>query len=900
MRTVIVFVALVVIASITLAQQDLPVYPKLERPVLSSSVSAQPQSERPTRYRIPGKRASQYTPEDWGALIDSTWGPGQSAAAQLQVFDAFWNAIDRQWGGFPNLPANLWDSLRSVYRPQIGAGLSRGRFYALMSRMRLGLMELHTRVIDWRVDTTFGWEWNGDSTFHYRPGVPLLITGTSQGNIFGAAVTPLPDSTNLVYRAAPDNPLGLVPGDLVLGYEGVQWKRLYRQLLDAGLPVTYFDSWSGTSPESQTHFYLMAVGHNWGLFDTIDVVKYSTGDTLHLPTALLDTTVQRVWESDQVPVPGVPMPQKPASPPYVGVSWGVIQGENIGYIYVWDWASTQTSQLFGNAVNDLIDIRRVEGLVIDFRMNWGGDPTNANYGFRQLFNIDPSTNFYWASRTDPNNHMGFTLTASTSWRFSPAPKPYDRPIAVLIGPNCFSGGDENVSRIRFHPMARLFGRPTDGAFASGTFIGVDLPDVWRYRFYTGTVYSTVPGEGYLMHKGVHPDEEVWLTRDGVANGVDDVVKRALVWMDSLAYAHGVLVENDTVRNGIDSVHITAKVENPADHTLVVSAIVTNTLGAQIDSVRIMNTPGDTLWRAHIGTPEINGRYNVSVRTEDVTAASYRRLPNVAWFTVIPTVSVSVAQSWNLISVPLMVGDFLRTAVFPSSISQASAYQPGIGYVPADTLANGTGYWLKFPAAALVPMNGIPLNADTIPVLAGWNLIGSITAPLSVASVGSIPGGIVLSPFYTYGTTGYEQAGTIAPGKGYWVRAGQPGFLVLSSSPLAMARIKIVPTDEMPPAPPDEVTAESEVEKPREFALAQNYPNPFNPTTIIEFRIQNSELTILKVFDLLGREIATLINEVKQPGSYTVQWDASGVSSGVYFYRLRAGDFVQTKRMLVVR
>lgn len=83
-------------------------------------------------------------------------------------------------------------------------------------------------------------------------------------------------------------------------------------------------------------------------------------------------------------------------------------------------------------------------------------------------------------------------------------------------------------------------------------------------------------------------------------------------------------------------------------------------------------------------------------------------------------------------------------------------------------------------------------------------------------------------------------------------------------------------------------------------LQQNYPNPFNPATIVGFRIQNAELTILKVYDLLGREIATLVNEVKDPGTYTVQWDASGVSSGVYFCRLRAGDFVQTKRMMVVR
>jgi hypothetical protein len=100
-------------------------------------------------------------------------------------------------------------------------------------------------------------------------------------------------------------------------------------------------------------------------------------------------------------------------------------------------------------------------------------------------------------------------------------------------------------------------------------------------------------------------------------------------------------------------------------------------------------------------------------------------------------------------------------------------------------------------------------------------------------------------------------------------------------------------------PPDAVDEEVGG-MPLSYALGQNYPNPFNPTTTIEFRIQNSQLTILKVFDVLGREVATLVNDVKEPGVYTARWDATGVASGVYFYRLTAGEFVQTKRMLLVR
>jgi hypothetical protein len=88
--------------------------------------------------------------------------------------------------------------------------------------------------------------------------------------------------------------------------------------------------------------------------------------------------------------------------------------------------------------------------------------------------------------------------------------------------------------------------------------------------------------------------------------------------------------------------------------------------------------------------------------------------------------------------------------------------------------------------------------------------------------------------------------------------------------------------------------------PLKCALSQNYPNPFNPTTKIQLTIANRQLTIVKVYDVLGRDVATLVNEVRQPGTYTVEFDASNLASGMYSYRLQAGDFVSTKRMLVLK
>jgi len=88
--------------------------------------------------------------------------------------------------------------------------------------------------------------------------------------------------------------------------------------------------------------------------------------------------------------------------------------------------------------------------------------------------------------------------------------------------------------------------------------------------------------------------------------------------------------------------------------------------------------------------------------------------------------------------------------------------------------------------------------------------------------------------------------------------------------------------------------------PAEFALMQNYPNPFNPSTRITYQVARAGFVSLKVFNLLGQEIATLISEVKSPGTYALDWRAAGIPSGVYFYKMQAGSFSATRRMMVVK
>lgn len=88
--------------------------------------------------------------------------------------------------------------------------------------------------------------------------------------------------------------------------------------------------------------------------------------------------------------------------------------------------------------------------------------------------------------------------------------------------------------------------------------------------------------------------------------------------------------------------------------------------------------------------------------------------------------------------------------------------------------------------------------------------------------------------------------------------------------------------------------------PSKFALSQNYPNPFNPSTLISFDIPKQAIVKLVVYDILGRIVKTLVDEMKSPGNYKVRFDASMITSGVYFYRITADNFTDSKKLLLIK
>ena len=94
--------------------------------------------------------------------------------------------------------------------------------------------------------------------------------------------------------------------------------------------------------------------------------------------------------------------------------------------------------------------------------------------------------------------------------------------------------------------------------------------------------------------------------------------------------------------------------------------------------------------------------------------------------------------------------------------------------------------------------------------------------------------------------------------------------------------------------------DSKEQIPSDFFLEQNYPNPFNPATNINYSIPIEALITVKIYDLLGNEITTLVNEIKAPGEYSIKLSANGMTSGVYYCRMISGDFISTRKLILLK
>ena len=481
------------------------------------------------------KSAGHYSKTDWQASIDSTWGEGLPTAEKLAIWEELWDTINVHFACFQHLDPTRWDTVYNRYTPEIEAGVSRGRFSAILSHATMALREGHTKARNRSVEGT-----------EMLPGVPLIsCNATGDTSHFGAALTPLADSSLLVYKAIEAHPLGLVPGDIVLGYDGTPWKALYRELLEAELPIGY--GFWGCSESAFAHRWLGAAGLNWHLFDTIDIVKHVDNDTVHLSTSLLAGQDMELWGSEQMPIAGVAIPE----PGIQEVTWGIIEGTSIGYIYVIAWSGDAQTDWY-NAIDSLMHHHNTSGLIIDFRINFGGNLELAYPGLELLFNRVTYT-IGFADRCIGGNRTWMCIYEPTSvYRIDGDPATYyDKPIAVLTGPGAVSAGDMVSLLVMYHPMAKGFGKNTAAAF-NFPVLGNLHPEFY-FRYALVDAYRRTSPVRCLTHTEFpggpdYPDmlfEETWLTQEGVIQGRDDVVEAAMEWISTAdSDQDGIIAERD--------------------------------------------------------------------------------------------------------------------------------------------------------------------------------------------------------------------------------------------------------------------------------------------------------------------------------------------------------------------
>jgi hypothetical protein len=408
----------------------------------------------------------------------------------------------------------------------------------------------------------------------------------------------------------------------------------------------------------------------------------------------------------------------------------------------------------------------------------------------------------------------------------------------------------------------------------------------------------------------------------------------------------------------------------------------------------------------IGQPAIQASASGGINLEAGYIPGVRQLGGA-----VTTFAYNAEDTWNMLSVPLIMSDYKKTTLYPAAASVAFAYTGS--YQQRDTLRNLTGYWIKFPAPNVVEFTGTALTKDTVNVSNSWNMVGCLSYPVKTTDIIAL-GTSVTSNYFGYSSgLGYYSEDTLKPGRAYWVKVNGAGKLAMATGSVMITptvssvistksksdkepeenfsslsvrdaqgkerTLKFTSRDfdfdltkyELPPVPPTfdvrfasnkalefaeagnmkeialrissaeyplgvswnsiddasllidgkeislkgsgttqisnpgsriklKLFPSGKIDLPKEFALRQNFPNPFNPTTTIRYDMPVTGYVLLKVYDLMGQEIVTLVDGMQDAGYKSVVWNASDVSSGVYFYRLTAGKFTEAKKLLLMR
>ena len=299
--------------------------------------------------------------------------------------------------------------------------------------------------------------------------------------------------------------------------------------------------------------------------------------------------------------------------------------------------------------------------------------------------------------------------------------------------------------------------------------------------------------------------------------------------------------------------------------------------------------------------------------------------------IVPHAPISVAAKWNIFGGYEVTVD--ATALTTTPIGQIVypiyKFVPGAGYQPATQIVPGYGYWVKVLTACQINVPSVMSKGnqkiaeyikDNLPVgKAGWGKITLTDAAGNSYTLYAINGKVDLNKY---------ELPPIPPAGIFDVRFGSgriaedlsKGQSIEMSGIEYPVKVKVENTDislqdltgkeiNTNIKAGEEITiTNSNINKimvsgnliPDKYSLEQNYPNPFNPSTTIRFSVPKEVPVNLSVYNILGEKVKELKNEVMKPGYYEIEFDATSVASGVYLYRIKAGDFVQTKKMILLR
>jgi hypothetical protein len=520
------------------------------------------------------------------------------------------------------------------------------------------------------------------------------------------------------------------------------------------------------------------------------------------------------------------------------VTYGILNNTNIGYIYLAaEPILTDNDDVqFYNAVNAL---KNTDALIIDLRLNFGG-LAKLEKAFNILFNEYHKTVEH-ALRCNINT---FELCPWGNWAQyeinGKDPDYYDRPISVLLGPTCASNGDIIAQRLSYHPMVRFFGASSAGSYGDPKEI-VNIPD-WKLRYSRADMFHTSQPGVYLNRREFPIDYPVWFNKDDVAKGIDPIVEKSLDWINNLAYGHNINIEQRGNSSFNDTVKIDAFVENPNSHQLSARLIFESLDGLVVDSTEMtqINLPNGNNWQGKWitkGLPENN--YWVSLKVSDHSDGTSFNNKHMTRVTNRPVEIDKLAYTESL--------DNKYKYSIKTELRNSSETMTVYSSIIKLTSENP---WVKSISPEQVPFSGLkPRDIRKIP---------NFTVLVDEAN---FTGNINLK--YTITEDGWT----------YWVID-----TTLVIIPTGIEQVELLPLA---------------------FGLEQNYPNPFNSVTTINWQLAKNSKVTLKVIDIVGRTVATLVDGQRSQGKYETRFNAAILPKGIYFYQLKAGEFMQTRKMILL-